>query len=178
MSNQSLYENNPLHGLKLDTLVEQLVTHYGFEILSAATNLNCFKTHPSIASSIKFLKKTEWAREKLEDFYLYYYKSLPKPHLEEFEISPRSRIIPSDQTPGEPTDLTVEELIEQRERRIENYETKRAAKRNSNASKRAGNRDERSHFGARNNRNNDRNHDRNNRPSAPVDPWANFNNKS
>ncbi len=160
MTDKSLYENNPLHGLKLDTLVEELVNHYGFKILFAATNLNCFKTKPSVASAIKFLKKTEWAREKLEDFYLYEFKSLPKPRLEEFDISPRTRIIPSDQTPGEPNELTVEELEEQKQRRVENYEQKRASK----ANKRFGGQPKQ-----------ERDYDRKPvKKDVPSDPWANF----
>ncbi|WP_371373625.1 VF530 family DNA-binding protein [Thalassotalea aquiviva] len=126
MSNQ--YLNNPLHGLKLDVLVTTVVEHYGFKILAAATNINCFKQNPSIESSIKFLKKTEWARIKLEDFYLYQYCALPKPRLSEFDIPPRERIIPEHQKVAAPIELTVDELIEQRQQREHNYQQKRQNK--------------------------------------------------
>ena len=68
------YKNNPLHGLSLVQLLTEIVDHYGFEILYAYLNINCFKNNPSIESSVKFLKKTDWAREKVEGFYLYQYK--------------------------------------------------------------------------------------------------------
>lgn len=66
-----LQKNNPLHGLKLETLLQELVDFYGWDILDTAMRFNCFHTKPSIASSVKYLNKTEWAREKLENFYLY-----------------------------------------------------------------------------------------------------------
>ncbi|MEW6992346.1 VF530 family DNA-binding protein [Colwelliaceae bacterium 6441] len=94
--------NNPLHGLKLDVLLNELVNHYGFEILAEYTNINCFKNRATIASSLKFLRKTEWAREKIERFYLYNYKNLPKADDTQYEITPRQRIIPAHQKPGEP----------------------------------------------------------------------------
>jgi uncharacterized protein (DUF2132 family) len=103
------YKNNPLHGLGLKALVEEIVNHYGFDILYAYLQLNCFKTNPSIDSSVKFLKKTEWAREKVEAFYLYQYKNLPKAPAREFSIAPRDRIIPDDQSSGQPALLTLED---------------------------------------------------------------------
>jgi uncharacterized protein (DUF2132 family) len=72
------YKTNPLHGLSLEKLLDELVSHYGFEILYAYLNINCFKSNPSIESSVKFLKKTGWAREKVEAFYLYQYKNYPR----------------------------------------------------------------------------------------------------
>ncbi|WP_206485412.1 VF530 family protein [Thalassotalea sp. G2M2-11] len=102
MNEKSIYENNPLHGLKLETLLEQLVSHYGWDILAEYTRINCFKNNPSMKSSIKFFKKTAWAREKIERFYLYEFKNLPKAPDDQFEIPPRERVIPAHQTPGEP----------------------------------------------------------------------------
>ncbi|MCP4791136.1 MAG: DUF2132 domain-containing protein [Gammaproteobacteria bacterium] len=109
MSSDINYKNNPLHGLGLQTLVEEIVDHYGFEILYAYLQLNCFNTNPSTASSVKFLKKTEWAREKVEEFYLYQFKSLPKASAREFSIAPRDRIVPDDHRPGEPASLSLED---------------------------------------------------------------------
>jgi uncharacterized protein (DUF2132 family) len=105
MSQENEQLNNPLHGLKLDTLLNELVTHYGFDILAEYTRLHCFKNNPSIISSLKFLRKTEWAREKLERFYLYNYKNLPEPGEEEFEIPTRQRIIPLHHQPKAPKKL-------------------------------------------------------------------------
>ncbi|WP_320824017.1 VF530 family DNA-binding protein [Reinekea sp.] len=107
-----LYTNNPLHSLKLEALLTELVEHYGWEILAAAININCFKTNPTIKGSLKFLRKTDWAREKLEGFYLYRYKHLPRPDDKQFALPPRDRIVPDDQSPGEPVVLTLEGLAE------------------------------------------------------------------
>ena len=87
--------NNPLHGVKLEALLNELVDNYGWEILADKININCFKNNPSIKSSLKFLRKTEWAREKVERFYLYDYKKLPKPGNDQYDIPPRQRIIQS-----------------------------------------------------------------------------------
>ncbi|MDB1123125.1 VF530 family protein [Vibrio algarum] len=62
--------NNPLHGVKLEKLLTDLVEHYGWEELSHMVNINCFKKDPSIKSSLKFLRKTEWARTKVEGLWL------------------------------------------------------------------------------------------------------------
>lgn len=62
--------NNPLHGVKLADIVEYLVDRYGWESLSRKVNINCFKSNPSIKSSLKFLRKTEWARAEVETLYL------------------------------------------------------------------------------------------------------------
>ena len=62
--------NNPLHGVKLLTILEFLVTYYGWEKLSIEININCFKKDPTIKSSLKFLRKTQWARDKVENLYL------------------------------------------------------------------------------------------------------------
>lgn len=62
--------NNPLHGLTLETILTQLVEQYGWDELSQRININCFKSDPSIKSSLKFLRKTEWARAKVEELYI------------------------------------------------------------------------------------------------------------
>lgn len=62
--------NNPLHGVKLEKVVTDLVAHYGWEELSIRININCFKSDPSVKSSLKFLRKTPWAREKVEALFL------------------------------------------------------------------------------------------------------------
>lgn len=62
---------NPLHGITLETMVRQLHAHYGWEELALMININCFKFDPSVKSSLAFLRKTPWARAKLEELYLY-----------------------------------------------------------------------------------------------------------
>jgi|TARA_Y100000782_G_C10135191_1_gene244660 uncharacterized protein (DUF2132 family) len=119
MNDKTNYQNNPLHGVGLNKLITILSDHYGFEILYAYLNINCFKTKPSIESSEKFLKKTDWAREKVEGFYLYEYMSLPRASAKEFELPPRDRTIPKDQIPGEPNELSLEDAERLREKRAQ-----------------------------------------------------------
>ncbi|XQW84994.1 VF530 family DNA-binding protein [Thalassotalea piscium] len=61
---------NPLHGVTLKVIVTELVTHFGFETLATEFKMKCFADNPSIKSSLTFLRKTPWAREKVEQFYL------------------------------------------------------------------------------------------------------------
>ncbi|GLR72322.1 VF530 family protein [Agaribacter marinus] len=62
--------NNPLHGVKLQTIVEQLEAEFGWQGLAQLININCFKSDPSVKSSLKFLRKTPWARNKVEALYI------------------------------------------------------------------------------------------------------------
>ena len=62
--------NNPLHGKTLETIVVYLVDLYGWEELGNRITINCFTINPSIKSSLTFLRKTPWARKKVEDLYL------------------------------------------------------------------------------------------------------------
>lgn len=61
---------DPLHGLTLETIVTSLEEHYGWEDLGRRINIRCFTSDPSIKSSLKFLRKTPWARKKVETLYL------------------------------------------------------------------------------------------------------------
>ena len=61
---------NPLHGITLKVLVTDLVEHFGFEELAKHVKIKCFTDNPSIKSSLTFLRKTPWAREKVEAFYI------------------------------------------------------------------------------------------------------------
>jgi len=63
-------QNNPLHGITLERILEILVERYGWEELGSRITINCFIHEPSIKSSLKFLRKTPWARKKVEDFYV------------------------------------------------------------------------------------------------------------
>ena len=62
--------NNPLHGIKLATILEELYLEYGWEELGYRINIRCFNNDPSIKSSLKFLRRTSWARTKVEELYL------------------------------------------------------------------------------------------------------------
>ena len=62
--------NNPLHGVKLAEIIQFLVAEYGWEELAELIKINCFKSNPTIKSSLKFLRRTPWAREKVENLYL------------------------------------------------------------------------------------------------------------
>jgi len=72
-------ENNsskdPLHGITLQKILEELVAFYGFDTLAELIKIKCFSDNPSIKSSLTFLRKTDWARKKVEELYL---KTLPK----------------------------------------------------------------------------------------------------
>ena len=63
--------NNPLHGVKLADILEYLVKEYGWKELGKIIKIRCFNSDPTIKSSLKFLRKTEWARTEVEEFYLY-----------------------------------------------------------------------------------------------------------
>ncbi len=66
----NLQPNNPMHGVKLADMLEVLVEHYGWEHMAFKVNINCFKQDPSIKSSLVFLRRTPWARTKVEALYL------------------------------------------------------------------------------------------------------------
>lgn len=69
MSDQQI--NNPLHGITLEDIVKSLVEYYGWEQLGMRIDIRCFNSDPSVKSSLKFLRKTPWARKKVEDLYLH-----------------------------------------------------------------------------------------------------------
>lgn len=62
--------NNPLHGKTLEMIVTHLVEMYGWDELGKRIHINCFRDNPSISSSLKFLRKTPWARKKVEELYI------------------------------------------------------------------------------------------------------------
>lgn len=64
------HKNNPLHGVKLVQIIEELEAYYGWDTLGTFVNINCFNYDPSLKSCLKFLRKTPWAREKVEEVYL------------------------------------------------------------------------------------------------------------
>lgn len=68
--------NDPLHGLTLETIVTELVAHFGWEELGQRVRVRCFSVDPSVRSSLKFLRKTPWAREQVERLYLSVQRSM------------------------------------------------------------------------------------------------------
>lgn len=66
---------DPLHGITLQKIVEKLVDFYGFDTLGELINIKCFNDNPSVKSSLTFLRKTDWARKKVEELYI---RTLPK----------------------------------------------------------------------------------------------------
>ncbi len=72
---QNNQPNNPLHGVTLQRMLEQLVAYYGFDTLGELIKIRCFNHDPSIKSSLAFLRKTEWARKQVEALYI---KTFPK----------------------------------------------------------------------------------------------------
>jgi len=64
------HKNNPMHGVKLQHILEALEAHYGWDELDRLVRINCFNNNPSIKSCLKFLRKTSWARAKVEALYL------------------------------------------------------------------------------------------------------------
>lgn len=70
MTTPSKQHNNPLHGITLELIVTSLFDHYGWKELAEHIPVNCFSKDPSVKSSLKFLRKTPWARDKVERLYL------------------------------------------------------------------------------------------------------------
>jgi uncharacterized protein (DUF2132 family) len=68
--------NNPLHGKTLETILKELVDYYGWDQLGRHINIRCFNYDPSIKSSLTFLRKTPWARQKVEELYIRYTENL------------------------------------------------------------------------------------------------------
>lgn len=69
---------DPLHGITLKAILEKLVDFYGFDTLAELINIKCFKENPSINSSLTFLRKTEWARKKVDELYVRSLKKFDK----------------------------------------------------------------------------------------------------
>ena len=67
---QETQKNNPLHGKTLKEIILFLEGHYGWEKLGTLVRIKCFNENPDVTSSLKFLRKTEWARKKVEDLYI------------------------------------------------------------------------------------------------------------
>lgn len=104
--------NNPLYGLKLEVLLTEISEHYGWELLSDALQINRFQFHTGMKSTAKFLRSNQWAREKVENFYLYQYKNLPYPDDKQLSNPPRDRQIPYEQKTGQPAEITDHSIVQ------------------------------------------------------------------
>ena len=82
--------NNPLHGLTLERILNQLVACYGWAALGRQIDIGCFNYEPGIASSLKFLRRTPWAREKVEALYLHMVRSNAAQRHPTYGTAPRS----------------------------------------------------------------------------------------
>jgi len=122
MINEEL-QNSPLHGLSAETMLTELVEFYGWDVLDAAMDLKCFWIKPTIPSCLVFLKKAEWARNRVEDFYLYCFKRMPKAGDEELELKPRERGFPNGVLPKDPIPLTVEKVEKEKEEQEQSEST-------------------------------------------------------
>ena len=130
-----LQRNNPLHGLKTEILLTELVEFYGWKILFAATRFKCFDVNPSIKGSLKFLQKTEWARLKLESFYLYRFKRMPKPNEVAFHLAPRERGFEHGIVPLSPMKLTIESIELSQAKAASAFQERENEKRQNNHSR-------------------------------------------
>ena len=117
-------QNSPLQGVSAETMLTELVEFYGWEILYAALGLKCFKIQPTIPSSLTFLKKTEWARNKVEGFYLYRFKRMPKDR-DQFDLKPRERGFPDGVEPRDPIPLTLEMIAGMKAQSENSYKSRR-----------------------------------------------------
>lgn len=72
--------DDPLHGITLEMILTRLVAHYGWEEMGRAITIRCFTNDPSIKSSLQFLRRTPWARKKVEDLYLRYTRETKADH--------------------------------------------------------------------------------------------------
>lgn len=68
--NKNQHKNDPLHGKTLKMILEEMVEQYGWEVMAKRVNIKCFAKDPSVKSSLTFLRKHEWAREKVEEIYI------------------------------------------------------------------------------------------------------------
>lgn len=77
MGTMAINAKDPLHGITLERIVTDLVGAYGWSELGDQININCFRSNPSIKSSLKFLRRTPWARKKVENLYLFFLEAPP-----------------------------------------------------------------------------------------------------
>ncbi|WP_372882758.1 VF530 family DNA-binding protein [Psychromonas sp.] len=127
--------HNPLYGLKMDLLLTQISDFYGWELLSETLNIERFLYHTGMKSTVKFLRNNQWAKEKVENFYLYHYKNLPYPDDKQLSIAPRDRFIPADQNVGEPAEITKQSSAQiEHAAKLRNYQSANSGNKGKNKS--------------------------------------------
>ncbi|MGB9096897.1 VF530 family DNA-binding protein [Erwinia sp.] len=97
--------NDPMHGVTLEAVVLALVDRYGWAELANRININCFKSDPSVKSSLKFLRRTPWARKEVEDLYIASLESKPAGKVDAAPVQ-RSAPVPEHNSSPEPDILT------------------------------------------------------------------------
>jgi uncharacterized protein (DUF2132 family) len=86
----SVQARNPLHGVTLEAMLNELVAHFGWPELGYQIHIRCFVLDPSVASSLKFLRKTPWAREKVESLYLFMRREQSRVAKTQAKIQPKA----------------------------------------------------------------------------------------
>lgn len=99
--------NHPLNGIGLEELLGDLLRQYGWDVLAEQVPIDCFRRYPSFKSSVKFLRKVEWARERLEDLYLYKFLQYPLPEGDQQSLPPRNRAIEAARLSDEPASIAL-----------------------------------------------------------------------
>ena len=94
--------HNPLHGLTLEAIVNALVAQYGWGGLAERVPLRCFSSDPSVVSSLKFLRKTPWAREKVESLYLFMQRDLKRELQRDLQHELQGDVKPASRRDGVP----------------------------------------------------------------------------
>ncbi|PKG37621.1 DUF2132 domain-containing protein [Psychromonas sp. Urea-02u-13] len=123
---QSKKQPNPLYGLKLEQLLTEISDQYGWETLSETMNIERFQFHTGLKSTMKWLRNHEWAKDKVEDFYLYVYKNYAWPDDKQLMIPPRDR-----SSLGEPVSESPAEITELTNFKIEHASDMRGVKKNT-----------------------------------------------
>ena len=121
---------NPLYGLKIETILTEISEQYGWETLSEVMNIERFQFHTGYKSTIKWLRNHEWAKDKVEDFYLYVYKNYAWPEDKQLMIPPRDR-----SSLGEPISDSPAEITELTNFKIEHASDMRGLKKNTQQQK-------------------------------------------
>ena len=100
-------QSHPLHGKGLEAVLSEVLRHYGWPILAEQIPIKCFQSYPTFESAAKFLKKTVWARERLEAFYLYKFKQCARPSDEQHRLQPRNRDIDGAMAAATPAEIEL-----------------------------------------------------------------------
>jgi uncharacterized protein (DUF2132 family) len=129
---QSKKKPNPLYGLKLEQLLTEISDQYGWETLSETMNIERFQFHTGLKSTMKWLRNHEWAKDKVEDFYLYVYKNYAWPDDKQLMIPPRDR-----SSLGEPVCESPAEITELTNFKIEHASDMRGVKKNTQTKNKA-----------------------------------------